>query len=95
MSSTPKPTKEQEHESSFRRKSLREYITSQPKDPDLIHSYTNLQEHPLSQVITSKEILEKEWEKNREVVWDWVSKLMSTYDYYAMDYNRLEKRLWE
>ena len=28
MSSTPKPTKEQEHESSFRRKSLKEYITS-------------------------------------------------------------------
>ena len=29
------------------------------------------------------------------MVWDWVFKLMSTYDYYAIDYNRLEKRLYE
>ena len=36
MSSTPKPFKEQEHKSSFRRKSLREHITSQPEDPDLV-----------------------------------------------------------
>ena len=28
MSSTPKPTKEQEHENSFGRKSLKEHITS-------------------------------------------------------------------
>ena len=95
MSSTPKPTKEQEHESSFRRKSLKEYITSQQKDLDLVRPYTNLEEHPLSQIITSKKTLRKEWEKNTEEVWDWVSKLMSTYDYYAMDCNRLEERLWE
>ena len=95
MSSTPKLTKEQEHESSFRRKLLKEHITSQPEDPDLVRPYTDLEEHPLSRVITSKETLGKEWEKNPEEVWDWVSKLMSTYDYYAMDCNRLEERLRE
>ena len=68
MSSTPKPTKEQEHESSFKRKSLKKHITSQPKDPDLVRPYTDLEEHPLSQVITSKETLGKEWEKNPEEV---------------------------
>ena len=36
MSSTTKPTKEQEHKSSLRRKLLREHITSQPEDPDLV-----------------------------------------------------------
>ena len=70
MSSTPKPTKEQEHESSFKRKLLKEHITSQPEDPDLIRPYTDLEEHPLSRVITSKETLGKEWEKNPEEVWD-------------------------
>ena len=60
ISSIPKLTKEQEHESSFRRKSLKEHITSQPEDPDLVRPYTDLEEHPLSRVITSKETLEKE-----------------------------------
>ena len=95
MSKTPKLTKEQEHESSFRRKLLKEYITSQPKDPDLVRPYTDFEEHPLSWVITSKKTLGKEWEKNLEEVCDWVSKLMSTYNYYAMDCNRLEERLCE
>ena len=27
------------------------------------------------------------------MVWDWVSKLIYTYNYYAMDFNRLEERL--
>ena len=47
MSSTPKPTKKQEHENSFRRKSLREHITSQLENPDLIRPYTDLDKHPL------------------------------------------------
>ena len=95
MSGTPKPTKEQEHESSFRRKLLNKHITSQTKDPDLVRLYTDLGEYLLSQVITSKETLEKEWENNLEEVWDWVSKLISTYDFYTMDCNRLEERLCE
>ena len=70
MSSTLKPTKKQKHKSSIRRKLLREYITSQLKDPDLVRPYTDLEEHPLSRVITSKETLGKKWEKNPEVVWD-------------------------
>ena len=74
---------------------MKEHITSQPEDPDLVRPYTDLEEHPLSRVITSKETLGKEWEKNPEEVWDWVSKLISTYDYYAMDCNRLEERLRE
>ena len=60
MNSTLKPYKEQEHESSFRRKSLKEHITSQPEDPDLVRPYTDLEEHPFSRVITSKETLKKE-----------------------------------
>ena len=68
MSSTSKPTKEQKHESFFKRKLLREYITSQLKDLDLVRPYIDLKKHPLSQVIMSKETLKKEWEKNPEVV---------------------------
>ncbi len=60
MSSTPKPTKKQEHESSFRKKSLREHITSQPEDPDRVRPYTDLKEHLLNRIITSKETLGKE-----------------------------------
>ena len=68
MSSTSKPTKKQEHESFFRRKLLREHITSQLEDPDLVCLYTDLKEHLLSQIITSKETRGKKWEKNPEVV---------------------------
>lgn len=57
MSSTLKPTKKQEYESSFRKKLLKKHIISQPEDPDLICLYTNLEEHLLSQGITSKETL--------------------------------------
>ena len=70
INNTPKSTKKQKHKSSFRRKSLREHITSQLEDPDFVHPYTDLKEYPFSRVITSKETLGKEWEKNREVVWD-------------------------
>ena len=93
MSSTPKPTKKHEHKSSFKRKLLKEHITSQPEDPDLVYPYKNLEKHLLSRVITSKKTLGKEWEKNLEEVWDWVSKLMSTYDYYVIDCNELEEKL--
>ena len=93
MSSTPKSTKKQEHENFFRRKSLREHITSQPEDPDLVCLYIDLNKHLLSQVITSIENLGKELKKNPEVVWDWFFKLISTYDYYTIDYNKLGKRL--
>ena len=70
MNNTSKPTKEQEHKSFFRRKLLKEHITPQPEDPDPVCLYTDLEKHPLSQVITSKETLGKEWEKNPEEVWD-------------------------
>ena len=43
----------------------------------------------------SKETLGNRWEKNPEMIWDWVFKLISTYNYYAIDFNRLEKRFWE
>ena len=66
MSNTPKPTKEQEHENSFRRKLLREYITSRPEDPDLICPYINLDKYLLSQVITNIKTLGKKWKKNLE-----------------------------
>ena len=60
ISSTPKPTKEQEYKSFFRRKSLKEHITSQLEDPNLVRPYTDLEEYPLSRVIMSKETLGKE-----------------------------------
>ena len=68
MSNIPKSIKKQEHESFLKRKLLREYYTSQLKDPDLVCLYTDLEKYPLSQVITSKKILRKDWEKNSEVV---------------------------
>ena len=68
MSSTPKPTKEQEHKNSFRRQSLRKHITSQPKDQDLVRLYIDLDKHPLSRVIMSIESLRKKWKKYPEVV---------------------------
>lgn len=95
MSSIPKPTKKQEHEKSFRKKLLKEHITSQLEDPDLIRPYTNLKEYPLSKIITSIETFEKEQKKNLKVIWDSVFKLIITYDYYAIDCNTLEKRLQE
>ena len=67
-------------------------MTSQLKDPDLVCLYISLKKYLFCQLITSKKTLGKEWKKNLEVVWDWVSKLISTYDYYAMDGNRLKKR---
>ena len=63
MSSTLKLTKEQEHKNSFRRKLLKEYITSHLEDPDLVRLYTNLEKYPLSQISTSKETLGKNEKK--------------------------------
>lgn len=40
----------------------------------------------------SKNTLRKKWEKNLKVVWDWVSRQMSIYNYNKIDSNRLEKR---
>ena len=48
MSKTPKFIKKQEHKSSYRKKLLRKYITSQLKDPDLVRLYTNLEKYPLN-----------------------------------------------
>lgn len=95
MNSTPKLNKEQEHESLFKKKLLKKYIISQPEDLDLVRPYIDLKKHPLSWVIISKETLGKKWEKNLERVWDWVFKLMSTYDYYAIDSNRFQERFQE
>ena len=53
-------TKKQEHKNSFRRKLLREHITSQLEDLDLVRLYTDLEKHLLSRVIMSKKTLEKE-----------------------------------
>ena len=70
ISSILKLTKKQDHESSFKRKLLREYIISQLEDPDFVRPYTNFEKHLLSKIITSKKTLGKEWEKNPEVVWN-------------------------
>ena len=48
MSSTFKFIKKKKHENSFRKKLLREYITSQSKDPDLIRPYIDLEKYLLS-----------------------------------------------
>ena len=48
ISGTPKPIKESEYKNSLRRKLLREHITSQPHNPDLVRLYTNLDKYPLS-----------------------------------------------
>ena len=74
---------------------MREYIISQLEDSDLVHLYTNLEKYLYREIITCKKTLGKESKKNPEVIWDWVSKLINNYDYYAINYNRLEERLWE
>ena len=74
---------------------LEKHITSQLKDLNLVRPYIDLKKHQLSQVITSKKTLEKEWKKNSEVISDWVSKLMSTDNYYIIDCNKPEERLSE
>ncbi len=91
MSSTLKSTNDQKHESFVRRKLLEEHIISLPENPNLVRLYTDLKEYLFSQIIMSKETLGKEWEKNPEVVWNWGFKLMSTYDYYTINCNKLEK----
>lgn len=68
ISGISKPTKEQEYENSFERKSLRENITSQPKNPDLIYLGTDLKKRPFSQIITCIKILRKKQKKNPEIV---------------------------
>ena len=48
MNSILKLNKKQEHKNSFNKKLLREYITFQLENSNLIHPYTDLEEYPLS-----------------------------------------------
>ncbi len=67
INNTPKPTKEQKQEISWRKKSLREHITSESKNLD---QYADLEEYLFSWAITSIKTLGKEWKKNPKRVWD-------------------------
>lgn len=40
-------------------------------------------------------VLEKKCKMNPGLVYNWVLKLMNTYNYYALNCNKLEKKLWE
>lgn len=43
-------------------------------------------------IIISIETLRNKLKKDWKIIYDWISKLMSTYDHYAIDHNRLEER---
>lgn len=46
-------------------------------------------------MITNIETLRKKQKKNSEKIWSSVFKLMTIYNYYLIDYNKLKKKSWE